>query len=110
MKYELFVTLYKEALEYDSEEFYIAERGWQEWMDQFDDVDKVSYILKRIFFFASHDLREVREERKLSRAKFSRSYAIPLRSVEDWEYGNAKMSNYDKMLVYYTFLMDDLLV
>ncbi|MFD1901341.1 hypothetical protein [Enterococcus termitis] len=110
MKYELFVTLYKEALEYDSEEFYIAERGWQEWMEQFEDVDMVSFILKRVFYYATHDLRVVREDRKISRAKFSKSYEIPVRTVEAWEYGTTKMSNYDRLFIFYTFLMDDLLV
>ncbi|MBO0474841.1 hypothetical protein JZO86_14150 [Enterococcus ureasiticus] len=109
MKYELFIKLYKEALEYDSEEIYIAERGWQEWMDQVEEVERISFILKRVFYYASHSFRVVREGRKLSRAKFSRTYEIPLRTVEAWEYGETKMSNYDKLFVCYTFLMDDIL-
>lgn len=78
-------------------------------MNQFEDIEKVSFILKKIFYYSKHNLREIREERKLSRAKLSRAYDIPLRTVEDWEYGTTKMSNYDRMFVCYTFFMDDFL-
>lgn len=35
MLYEVFVRIYKEGKEYDNEEMYIAERGWQDWMDRY---------------------------------------------------------------------------
>lgn len=108
MKYTLFVQLFKEGLEYASEEMFIAERGWQEWMDQFEDVEEVTFILKKIFYYTSRDLRKIREDLKLSRINFSRTYDIPLRTVEAWEYGTTKMSNYDRMFISYTFFMNEL--
>ena len=45
--YDLFTKLYGEAKTYDSLELYISERGWQDWMDDFD-IDNYCYLEKNI--------------------------------------------------------------
>lgn len=108
MKYELFATLYQEALEYTDLDMFVAERGWQEWMDNFDN-DKLGDILTTIYTLANMSIKEMRESKKLSRAQFSRIYNIPIRTLENWDGGTRKMTSYDKMLIAYTFFMDDFL-
>lgn len=108
MKYELFATLYQEALEYTDLDMFVAERGWQEWMDNFDN-DKLGDILTTIYALANMSIKEMRESKKMSRAQFSRIYNIPIRTLENWDGETRKMTSYDKMLIAYTFFMDDFL-
>ncbi|MBO0445539.1 hypothetical protein JZO78_04215 [Enterococcus ureilyticus] len=108
MKFELFVTLYNEALEYKNVDMYIADRGWQDWMENFPE-DKLGGILKAIYTLADQSIKEMREERGISRARFSRSYDIKLRTLENWDSGTNTTQPYTKMLIAYTFFMDDLL-
>ncbi|WP_429949414.1 helix-turn-helix domain-containing protein [Enterococcus sp. AZ101] len=108
MKYELFATLYQEALEYNDVEMYIAERGWQDWMDSFDN-DKLGVVLTAVYSLANMTIKEMRESKKMSRAQFSRVYNIPIRTLENWDAETRKMTSYDKMLIAYTFFMDGFL-
>lgn len=107
MKFELFATLYKEALEYDDVDTYIAERGWQEWMENFNS-DQLGCTLSTIYTLAQATVKEMREAKKMSRAQFSRIYDIPVRTLENWDSETRKMTSYDKMLIAYTFFMDGL--
>jgi len=108
MKYDLFATLYVEAQEYSNVEMYIAERGWQEWMDNYPG-EHLGNILTSIYELATTPLKEIRESRKISRAAFSRIYNIPIRSLEDWDTDKRKIADYNKMLIAYTFFMDGFL-
>ena len=101
MKYELFVKLYGEALEYVDVDLYIAERGWQDWMDDFENPGQ---ILKSIYNLASMSVKDMRESKGFSRASFSRAYKIPLRSLENWDADVNKAPDYVKMMIAYTFL------
>jgi len=112
MKYTLFARLYQEVADYDSLEIYIAERGWQDWMSDFvaeDDITTtvISDMLTSIYTLAKTTLKVTRESRDLSRVQFCRDYAIPLRTVEDWEAGKSKLADYQKMLIDYTFFVGD---
>lgn len=109
MRYELFVKLYEEALDYKDVDMYISERGWQSWMDEFgsdDDTSVIVFILKNIFDLAKSTLREIRENKKMNRVNFSDRYKIPNRTVQNWEYGNSTLAEYDALLIAYTFFMD----
>lgn len=108
MKFELFATLYNEALEYDDVDLYIAERGWQDWMDPFKE-NEIGPILMHIHELAKHSIKEMRETRKISRVAFSKMYSIPIRTLEDWDNGNRKITDYNKMLIAYTFLVGELI-
>ncbi len=102
MKYELFVTLYNEALEYSDVELYIAERGWQEWME---DLENVGDVLKGIYDLANSKLVDNRQSIAPSRAEFSRMYDIPLRTLENWDSGKTESPLYVKMLIDYSIYM-----
>jgi DNA-binding transcriptional regulator YiaG len=108
MKYELFVILYSEALEYSDLDMYIAERGWQDWMNNFDE-DKIGDLLSAVYDLAHKSLKDLRQDRNISRAAFSRLYKIPIRTLEHWDAGTRKIADYTKMLIAYTLFMEDLL-
>ena len=95
MKFELFKELYSEALEDTTLEYFIAERGWQDWMDGYK-TEEVAELLTRIYHLANNPLKETR---KMSRAEFSRQYNIPIRTLQDWDLGNRNAPEYVKMLI-----------
>lgn len=95
MKFELFKELYNEALNIASLELFVAERGWQEWMEDYD-TDVVVNILTDIYCLANNPLKDTR---KVSRAEFSRQYNIPNRTLQDWDLGQRTTPDYVKMLI-----------
>ncbi|API90296.1 hypothetical protein BKP56_07265 [Marinilactibacillus sp. 15R] len=103
MKFELFRNLYSEALDYESLELYIGERGWQEWMEKYDPAD----YLPEIYKLATSELKETRERKELSRAAFSRLYGIPVRTVENWDNGSREAPVYVKLLIDYSLFITD---
>ena len=100
MTYKLFLSLYSEALGYADADMYVAERGWQEWMNEYPS-EKLGSLLQNIFFLANSDLKTIREKYGYSRAAFSRLFNIPIRSLEDWDAGRRKMPDYVKELICY---------
>ena len=107
MKYDLFNTLYQEALEYgehSNDELFIAERGWQEWMGDYSS-DELAIILKTVYRLANSPLKE---NRGGSRAEFTRIYNIPVRTVENWEAGTREAPAYVKELIDYSLLIEKL--
>ena len=95
MKFSLFKELYSEALEDTTLEFFIAERGWQDWMECYT-PDEVAELLSHIYRLANSPLKDTRE---VSRAEFSRRYGIPVRTLQDWALGNRSAPEYVKLLI-----------
>lgn len=107
MLYEVFVRLYKEGKEYDNEEMYIAERGWQDWMDRYaggDDSMTVIALLKLIYKLSKMTLREMRGD--LSRVEFEQKYKIPSMSLKNWEVGKRKAPEYVQCMIAYVIFND----
>lgn len=107
--YELFTRLYDEALSYKEVDFFIAERGWQEWMNLFDDVDMIAKILEIIYEYSRCTIKDIRNNLNVSRASFSRKYGIPLRTVEDWESERSKIPEYTEKLIKYTLFVKEMM-
>lgn len=101
MKFELFKQLYLEVTESENLEYYIAERGWQDWMNEYS-VDETAEVLKDIYSLATSDLKDTRD---MSRAEFSRQYDIPVRTLEDWDNNKRTPPKYVKMLLDYAQFM-----
>ena len=95
MKFDLFKQLYNEALEIASLELYVAERGWQEWMEEYE-PQEIADILTKIYTLANNPLKDTRS---VSRAEFARQYNIPVRTLQDWDLGNRTPPIYVKMLI-----------
>lgn len=102
MKFELFKQLYSEALEDTTLELFITERGWQDWMDGYQ-PQEVTEFLNKIYKLANNPLKNTR---KVSRAEFARQYAIPARTLQDWDLGNRTPPIYVKMLIDYAQFND----
>ena len=81
---------------------FVAERGWQEWMDEFaeDNPDIIPDLLFNTYDFAKMTLAEVRERYGLSRAAACRIFHVPIRTFEDWERKN-QIPEYTKCLLCY---------
>lgn len=107
MDYSTFARLYSEAMESDSLDLYIGERGFQEWMNNFR-IDQVGDILKTIFFLSKASLKEIREKYGYSRLALSRKYYIPARTLQEWENGNRTAPPYVTTMLYYTFFLDSI--
>lgn len=101
MKFELFNQLYREALEYNELDMYIAERGWQEWMEE----HTPSEVLPKIYDLAHSTIKETRTRLNLTRDGFSSLFEIPYRTIQDWELGNRKPPAYVKLLIDYALFM-----
>ena len=101
MKFELFKELYLEAAESENLEYYIAERGWQDWMNEYS-VDETAEVLEDIYNLATNDLKDTRD---VSRAGFSRQYDIPVCTLEDWDNNKRTPPKYVKMLLDYAQFM-----
>lgn len=106
ISYELFTRLYGEALSSASLEYYIAERGWQKWMDNFSD-EQIVKILETIYGYANKSLKEIREK-YYPRAEFCRKYRIPIRTVENWD-AKKNYPEYIKVFILYTFFIEEFL-
>lgn len=113
MKYPLFLKLYNEAKQYQDADMYIAERGWQEWMDQYgndSDISKISTILFRIHALANASMEESRNVAGYpKRTGFCTTYQIPDPTVQRWEYGTSEMKSYDRAMIDYTFFISYLM-
>ena len=105
MNFELFSELYKEALESSDKEMFIAERGWQDWMNQYN-AHEIGILLSEIYILANGSIRENRERYGLTRAAFCRRHDIPRRTAESWEMEQNKIAPYLKELFDYSFLID----
>lgn len=100
MLYEVFIRLFNEAKESDNQELFVAERGYQDWMENYE-MEEVIKILDIIFKIAHMDLRQMRELTGWSRTYMSQMYMIPLRTLEHWEGGDASPSDYVIGLISY---------
>ena len=107
MNYELYLRLYGEAKSYTDVDMYIAERGFQGWMEPYTETE-VGDILRTIFNISGMAFKELREAIGLSRIQFSRSYNIPIRSLENWDSGTREAPEYVLALVSYTIFLSAL--
>lgn len=113
MKFKLFAKLFDEAKEYGGIDMYVAERGWQEWMDDYSstessDATEVASILTRIYELAHMDISQLRTETKLSSNAFAKLYGIPTRTVQSWEYKERRTPEYALRFISYAIFMDKL--
>lgn len=104
--YELFVRLYKEAQCYEDMDLFIAERGWQEWMDSYGIID-VANILKKSFIISRLTVRDICDRTGLSVPKIAAKYAINQRTLERWVQGINDPSDYDKTFLAYVVFAEE---
>lgn len=97
MKYEIFVRLFHEAKKFDNPDIFIANQGWQDWMnDEIISEDgkdgdisvnapRVPELLLRIYEYAHMDFKALRKESGLTQVQMASAYYVSRRTVENWE-------------------------
>ena len=105
LPYTQFVSLYGEALEIKDPDMYIAERGWQDWMDPFD-VDTIVKTLDTVRDISLRSFQELRKETGLSQARMACAYGLKTRTIENWESGSRIPPEHDKILLSYTIFLE----
>lgn len=99
MTYKLFRDILFFAM--TSHEYKEFERDVKK-IDGWDDSLVSSGILLSIWLYsANHTSRKIREFTGLSRAAFARNYGIPVRTLENWDFGKTEpISNYLDLLCF----------
>lgn len=105
LPYTMFLGFYAEAQETDDVDMYIAERGWQDWMDRYD-TDTVVKTLTTIHDLSRRSFPELRKETGLSQAKMAAAYGLKTRTLENWESGDRKPPEHDKIMLSYMIFLE----
>lgn len=105
--YELFIKLYKEAQLYDDMDWFIAERGWQEWMNDYKD-DMIASILKTSYKLSRMTFSELKEFSGLSVPKLADKIGVSPRTFGKWVSGEVMPPAHDKMFLTYVMFGEEL--
>lgn len=118
MTFSDFRRAWLSALEYTPEQhdLYVAERGWQDWMDEYgaDDAESIVRVLDAVYTMAHGGFRAIRSITGLSQTGFAAAYGAPRRSIQNWEYDAGEVGNareapaYTQILLGYAVLTDQL--
>ena len=105
LPYEQFVRLYTDVLEIADYDMYICERGWQNWMNDFD-LDTIVKTLDLIREISLRSFQELRKETGLSQARMAHAFGIKTRTIENWESGSRTPPEHDKLLISYVIFLE----
>lgn len=111
MTYNDFREIWFSALDYTEEQrdLYLAERGWQTWMDDFgDDTAAIVCTLDIIYDMAHGGCKSIRATTGLSQQAFGDAYGIPRRTIQTWEYDKSTAPLYVTMMIGFAVLSDAL--
>lgn len=84
---------------------FIAERGWQDWMDGCDS-DRTVEILTAVWELRDNPIKGIKAVTKLTNAKLSEQYGISIRTVEDWARGVRQCPDYTSTMLAYCVFAD----
>ena len=103
MTYQAFSNLWRDAAEASDFDRYVAERGWQSWMDAYADQGDSAVLtaLTRVWEMARGGVRAIRAQLGISQVAFAAAFRVPRRSVENWESGASSPPTYLPMLLGY---------
>lgn len=105
LPYEQFVRLYTDVLEIADYDMYICERGWQNWMNDFD-LDTIVKTLDLVRDISLRNFQELRKETGLSQARMAHAFGIKTRTIENWESGSRTPPEHDKLLISYVIFLE----
>ena len=87
MKYRDFRNIFLTLDDCDSEDMFIAERGWQEWMEEYADDEsgeKITNILHSVWCMKDNIVKGLKTVCGLTQKEISEQYGIPKRTIEQW--------------------------
>lgn len=96
MTYKQYYDLIRDALECSSAEQFIGELGYPDWAS--DDADRFAEDMKNIYTVAHMSIKKMREETGLTQQKLSERFAIPQRTVENWE-ARGSCPHYTRLMI-----------
>ena len=102
--YVTFSRLYNEVSDFRDEEMFIAERGWQDWMDPFTPEENVN-ILHTIFKIAGMNFEDLRNTMNMSQAEMARKYNISARTIQNRDSERRNPPDYVIKLLAYTIFL-----
>lgn len=84
---------------------FIAERGWQEWMETYP-ADRIIEILTAVWGMRDNPIKGIKQAAKHTNDSLSRAYGIPRRTVEDWARGARECPEYTSAMLAYCVFAD----
>lgn len=103
VSFETFKILYSDAKEYQTEEMYILERGYQDWMDDIGDFDDIASLLRDVYDMSNGGFPALTKHFK-SIAEMSAFFNVPYSTAQKWNHGIAKLPDYTLELMTYIVL------
>ena len=98
--FNTFRTLYEDAKSCDSEEKYVMERRWEDWMSEIGDTDKIADVLRRIYTMTNGGFVAVVKQYKNMR-QMCEVLGVPYSTAQKWSVGQQKPAAYLLMLMVY---------
>lgn len=110
MKYTAFREVVNSIPDCEDFEHFVAERGWQEWMEDYadgDNSDRIVKVLAAIWELRENPVKGIKKVVHTTNLALSEAYGIPIRTVNDWTRGAmASRSNYPWIMLAYCVFSD----
>lgn len=84
---------------------FIAERGWQSWMEGYD-AERIVAILTAVWAMRDNPIKGIKKAAKHTNESLSLAYGIPRRTVEDWARGVRECPSYTSTMLAYCVFAD----
>ena len=99
MNYKTFNQLVGEAIEYETFDMFLSVRGWQEWMNEYENDNQIVEDLKNIYEITNLTFKELIKRTGLTQKQFGDRFNIPLRTIENWVGGQRECPIYIKIMI-----------
>lgn len=96
MTYKKYYDLVRDAMECESAEQFIGEVGCPEWAPE--DANQFVADLTNIWEVAHMSIKDMRAAVGMTQVKFAERFAIPLRTIENWETRGGR-AEYDRLMM-----------
>ena len=96
MTYKKYYDLVRDAMECESAEQFIGEVGCPEWAPE--DANQFVADLTNIWQVAHMSIKDMRTAVGMTQAKFAERFAIPKRTLENWEMRDGR-AEYDRLMM-----------
>lgn len=98
--FNAFRALYEDAKTCNSEENYVMERRWEDWMSEIADTDKIADVLRSIYAMTNGGFAAIVRQYKNMR-QMCEVLGIPYSTAQKWSVGHQKPASYLLMLMVY---------
>lgn len=103
MKFDIFKRLYSEAREYDDLSMYLSERGWQEWMDEYTDVNDITAVLTDIYTLSNGGVDDFCNVSRMQMTALANMVCVKYRTIQRWK-KDSEIPERDKLLIAFAII------